>query len=247
METAPHQDKIQGKTDMDYQKRRKIISIIFLAIFVVFIVVISIILGKNLIGRLSDPEGFRMWVEQHGFWGQLAMIGMVTIQVIVFIIPGEPMEIGAGYAFGGLEGTILCLIGDAIGASIIFTMTRFFGVKMVEAFISREKINSLKFVKDSKRLNLLIFILFFIPGSPKDALTYFIGLTEIKLSTFLLLTTFARIPSVITSTLGGSALGLQNYTFAIIVFCITAVVSLIGCLIYKKISSKHGKENSQDE
>ncbi len=247
METAPHQDKIQGKTDMDYQKRRKIISVISLAVFIAFTIVVSVTIGKNMISRLSDPDGFRMWVEQHGFWGQLAMIGMMALQVIVAIIPGEPMEIGAGYAFGGLEGMILCLIGAAVGSSFVFILTRIFGIKMVEAFISREKINSLKFVKDSKRLNLLIFILFFIPGSPKDVLTYFVGLTEMKLGTFLLLTTFARIPSVITSTLGGNALGLQNYTFAILVFCITAAVSLLGCLIYKKISSKHGKENSQDE
>lgn len=68
----------------------------------------------------------------------------------------------------------------------------------------------LLFLKKEKNLELIIFIIFFIPGTPKDLLTYIAPFTRIKLKTFLLLTTFARIPSVITSTIGGNALSNQN-------------------------------------
>lgn len=231
--------------EKEYIRRKKIISILSFAVFAIFLVVITLTVGKTMIAKLSDPEGFRTWVDNHGFWGQLSMIGMMALQVVVAVIPGEPMEIGAGYAFGGWKGLFLCLIGAAAGSCIVFLLTRAFGVKMVEAFISREKIQSLKFVQDSKRLNLLIFILFFIPGSPKDVLTYFVGLTNMKLTTFLLISTIARVPSVITSTLGGNAIGMKNYTFAIIVFCATAVISLVGVLVYRKISKK-GSDNSHE-
>ena len=84
-------------------------------------------------------------------------------------------------------------------------------------------------------------MVFFLPGTPKDLLTYFVGLTDIKMANFLLLASFARLPSVITSTVGGDALGLGNYTFAVIVFLVAIVLSLIGYLIYTAIGKKRGK------
>lgn len=108
----------------------------------------------------------------------------------------------------------------------------------VEAFFSREQINSLKFLHNHKELDLIVFILLFIPGTPKDIITYFVGLTPMKLRTLILISFFARIPSVITSTIGGDAIGDQNYTFAIIVFVITIIISGIGVLIYRKITKK---------
>ena len=82
-----------------------------LCILIVFFVVVTITIGKPLIQKLQDPESFRSWVDGHHLWGRLAFIGMTILQVVVAIIPGEPMEIGAGYAFGAWEGMFLCLIG----------------------------------------------------------------------------------------------------------------------------------------
>ena len=138
---------------------------------------------------------------------------------------------------------ILCLLGTIVGSAIIYAFTRRFGVKMVEAFISREKFDSSKFIHNSRKLNILIFVLFFIPGTPKDLITYFIGLTPMKLSTFLALSTIARIPSVVSSTLGGNAMGLRNYGVALVVFAITLVISGIGLLIYTKIVKAHQRRH----
>ena len=73
---------------------------------------------------------------------------------------------------------------------------------------------------------------FFIPGTPKDLLTYFVGLTEIKLGTFLAISMVARIPSVVTSTFGGHLLGEGKYITAVVVYAVTAFVSLLGLLGY---------------
>ena len=232
--------------DADYQKRRRIISIVSFLILIAVFVVLTMTVGNQLLQFVSDPEKFRAWIDGKGVWGRLAMIGLMMLQVVVAIIPGEVFEIGAGYAFGAWEGLLLCLIGAAIGSAIIFFFVKLLGVKMVEAFISREKINSLKFIKSSRRLNLLMFILFFIPGTPKDLFTYFAGLTPMKLHTFLMISTIARIPSVITSTIGGHALGTQQYVFAAVVFAITIIVSLIGILVYRRIS-KQEKEKEKEE
>ena len=233
--------------DADYQKRRRIISIVSFLILIAVFVVLTMTVGNQLLQFVSDPEKFRAWIDGKGVWGRLAMIGLMMLQVVVAIIPGEVFEIGAGYAFGAWEGLLLCLAGAAAGSAIIYGFTKLFGTKMVEAFISREKINSLKFINNSKKLELLIFILFFIPGTPKDLFTYFIGLTPMKLTTFLLLSSVARIPSVITSIIGGAALGMQNYEFAVVVFIATAVISGAGVLVYRFLSNRKAEKFQEPE
>lgn len=73
-----------------------------------------------------------------------------------------------------------------------------------------------------------------IPGTPKDLLCYFAGLTDIRLSLWLLICSLGRLPSIVTSTVGGDALGTSNYWFAAAVFAITLVISLVGLLILQK-------------
>lgn len=220
-------------------KRKKLIGIISLLTVVIFSIVIFIFLGKPLIELVSKPQVFRNWVEDFGFLGQIIFILMIVLQVVIAIIPGEPFEIAAGYAFGSIEGTLLCLIGVVIGSIIIFLLVRKFGIMLVEIFFSKEKINSLKFLKNNPKMNMLFFILMLIPGTPKDLFSYFAGLTDIKLSTWITITAIARIPSIITSSVGGSMLGEQKFTLAIIAFGITILLSITGLIIYNKIQAKN--------
>ncbi|MEE0681728.1 MAG: TVP38/TMEM64 family protein [Candidatus Gastranaerophilaceae bacterium] len=220
-------------------RTKRIVGVASIVVFIALMLTLFFTVGKQLIEFVSEPEQFRNWVNESGVWGRIAFVGMMALQIIVAIIPGEPLEIGAGYAFGVWEGTGLCLLGALAGSALVFILVRRLGSKVVYAFFSRDKIEKISFLQDSKKLNLLAFILFLIPGTPKDVMTYFIGITPMKLSTWLLITGTARIPSVVTSTFGGDALGLGNYSLAIWVFAITIAISLIGILVYKKISKKH--------
>jgi len=234
----------QTKPDRELQKalnRRKTASLISITVFVLFTIAVFYFIGEPMLKFVSEPEKFRLWVSEKGFWGKASFVGMTALQVVIAIIPGEPLEIGAGYAFGIWEGTLLCLIGQVIGSIIVFVFIRYIGIRAVEAFFPKDKIQSLAFLKDHKKLDLLVFILFFIPGTPKDILTYFVPLTSMRLSTFLLIMFAARIPSVITSTIGGNALGLQNYQFAAAVFAATILISGIGILIYRRITKQKEK------
>lgn len=234
--------KTLNKTEAS--KRKKIISLISIITFIAVIIAIFIVAGKPITEFVSNPSKFRAWIDSHRFLSRIAFIGMMSLQIIVAFILGEPLEIAAGYAFGFFEGTILCEIGILIGSAIVFLFVRLIGIKAVEVFFPREKIQSIKLLQNTKKLNMLVFIIFFIPRTPKDIVTYFIGLTPMKLSTWLLITVTARIPSVITSTIDGNALGLQNYTAAIWVFAGTAVLSILGMIIYRIISCKETtKEN----
>ncbi len=222
--------------------KKKLSGILIISLIILVFIAFFIFLGKPLISLVSNPQGFRDWIDKFGFWGRLIFIAMVVLQVIIAIIPGEPFEIAAGYAFGMIEGTILSLIGIVIGSVIIFIAVRKFGVKLVELFFSREKINSLKFLNTSKKATLLCFIIMFIPGTPKDLLSYFAGLTKITLPSWIFISAVARIPSVLTSTVGGSLLGEQKYLFAILAFAVTLILSGVGLIIYNKITKDRKDE-----
>lgn len=217
-------------------KHKKLISAAGIALFLLLSLAIFWFVGKPFLAFVSKPEKFRLWVDGHGIWGRLAFLGMMLLQVFVAIIPGEPLEIGAGYAFGAVEGTIFCILGAGIGSALVFLFVRRFGVKAVEVFISQEKIRSVRFLNDPKRLYPLITIAFLLPGTPKDVLCYCAGLTPIRFRHFLWISSICRLPSVVTSVLGGNALGSGNWQAAVWIFLATMAVSLIGLLIYKRIS-----------
>ena len=216
-----------------------------LVLFLVLSGLVCWFAGRPLIRFMNQPELFRQWVDQQGRWAPVAFVGMVVLQVVVAIIPGEPLEIAAGYAFGALEGTLLCILGTWIGGLMVFLLVRRFGTRAVEVFFPLEKLHELRFLKNEKKLTFWVFIVFFLPGTPKDVLCYFVGLTKLPLRTWLLVSAVARIPSIVTSTVGGDALGMQNYTFAAAVFAATLAISGAGILIYRVICRRQEKGEVQ--
>lgn len=230
--------------DNTYQTRRKVVLALSTLIVLALFGWVTFYVGKPLVKLASNPELFRQWIDSHGIWGRLVFLGIQVLQVVVAMIPGEVIEIGAGYAFGAVEGTLLCLVGVAIGSAIIFLLTRKIGARFTELLISREKIAELKWMNSSKKLNQLVFIVFFIPGTPKDLLTYFVGLTPIKLRDFIIISSIARIPSLVSSTFGGHALGDKDYLLAFGIFAITGLVSAGGMWLYNRIIQHKNTKNS---
>lgn len=215
-----------------------------IALFVLLSILICWFAGRSLIHFAKEPELFRDWVDRQGVWGPLLFMGMVILQIVVAVIPGEPLEIVAGYAFGAVEGTLLCLLGAFVGRVAVFLLVRRFGTRAVEVFFPLDKLQSLAFLQNKRRLTFWVFFLFFLPGTPKDVLCYIVGLTDLPLASWLIISAFAPIPSIVTSTIGGDALGMGNYTFAAIVFLITMAVSGLGLLAYRAICQARERSES---
>ncbi len=226
------------------EKQKKCIAGAAFAVFLLFAALVGWFIGRPMIRFVSEPERFRAWVDASGVWGRVLFVGMTALQVVVALIPGEPLEIGAGYAFGMVEGTLLTMLGIALGSAAVFGLVRRFGVALVEVFFSTEKIRSMKWLRDSRRLNLITFAAFFIPGTPKDLLTYFMGLTPIRFADYFWIATLARIPSIVTSTVGGNALNTEDYTGAAIIFAATAVVSIGGILVWRALERRRAVEKA---
>ena len=217
------------------EKQKRWIAGTGIFLFLLLSVMICIFAGKPLIQFVQEPERFRAWVDEQGILAPIAFLGMLVLQIVVAVIPGEPLEIAAGYAFGAVEGTLLCLFGAFLGRVAVFLLVRKLGARAVDVFFPLDKLNELKFLQNKRRLTLWVFFLFFLPGTPKDVLCYVVGLTDLPLRSWLIISAIAPLPSIVTSTIGGDALGMGDYGFALLVFVITVVISGLGLLAYHLI------------
>lgn len=195
--------------------------------------------GRPMTDLVRNTQLLESWLDSLGWTGRLAYAGMVCFQVIVAIIPGEPLELAAGYAFGALEGTLVCLAGIIVGSAIVFGLVRLFGVRLVRLFFSTEKIRSMRLLNDPKRLFILASILMILPGTPKDLLTYCVGLTKMPFPTWMLICSVGRIPSIITSTLCGNAVRDGRYLLAATVFLVTALLCGVGLALFARLRACH--------
>lgn len=226
-----------------YERRRKVLALISLGVVLVLVGLLTLFMWRWL--SSFSQEDFRAYIRSYGAAGWLILLGLQILQVFVALIPGELIETAGGFIFGPILGTLLCYAGLTIGSTIIFLLTRRFGTQLAEVFISREKINDLRFINTEKKRDRLIFLMFFIPGTPKDLLTYFVGLTDIKLGSFLVISLVARIPSVLSSTFGGHLLGEGKYWGAVILYAITGGLSVLGLWLYKIILRRRQKNTTQ--
>ncbi len=213
------------------------------------LLVIALFIGITIylfpvIKNLSTTQGqieFKQKVESSGTWGLMALFGLQVAQIFLIIVPGEPIEILAGMCYGGIWGAVFIMISAGIISTIIFLLVRKFGRKFVYDFCDKEKVAKIennKLFQNPKKIEIIMLILFLIPGTPKDLLVYVAGLLPIKPLRFILISTFARFPSVITSTLAGENLAIGDWKMSIILY--VGILLLVAIIIF--IISKLDKD-----
>ena len=218
------------------KKAFKIIMLILIIAIIVAIIYYLFPVVKNL----STPEGqvaFKEKISNSGVLGFLMLFGLQFAQIFLFIIPGVPIEILAGICYGPIWGTIFVMISAAIITLFIYLLVHKFGRKFIYDFCGEEKIKKIenaKVFKNPKSISFIIFILFFIPGTPKDLFTYIAALLPIKPLNFIIISTIARFPSIISSTLAGDNLLAGNWQMSLIIYGATFLIVGIAILIMRK-------------
>jgi len=221
---------------MEKKTKLKIFKITLLVIVIIVLTAITIYLFPA-IKNLSTKEGqiaFKQKVTSSGIYGLSLLFLIQLAQIFLFILPGEPIEILAGMCYGWFWGTIFIMLSSAVISSLIFILVRKIGKQFVYDFSDEEKIKKLEnneLFKNPKKIELIFFILFLLPGTPKDLLTYLAGLLPIKFRRFVVISTIARIPSIVTSTIAGANIAVGDWKKGIILYgIIVAVVLLFLCI-----------------
>ena len=224
------------------EKKKRILRVTLSCLVLAGILAALTVLALPYVRRLSDPETQQMirgWIEERGLWGILILLGLQVLQVVIAFIPGEPMELIAGALCGALGGAVLCLAGTMLASACIFALSRRYGRRLL-AFLGfgEKRVAQWKWLQQDDRdgkADLVIFLIFLIPGTPKDMLTYVVGMTRISLRRFLGLSTLARVPSVLSSTLIGSSVIQGEGETALILLLVTGLVGIVGIEMREKI------------
>lgn len=211
-----------------------------MTILAIAIIVGIIIYMFPVMRELSTKEGqlaFKEKVSSSGILGLLMLFALQVAQIFLIIIPGEPIEILAGMCYGPIWGTVFIMVSAGIISTIIFFLVRKYGKRFVYNFCDKEKVAKIensKLFKNPNKIEMIMFILFLLPGTPKDLLVYIAGLLPINPVKFVLISVFARFPSVISSTLAGANLAVGDWKKSIVMYLAIVLVAIIVILIANK-------------
>ena len=219
--------------------RKRVLAILLLVAIFTVVIVLSFLICKPMLEMAENPAEFRAYMHDKKPWSIVMFMICMFLQVVAAVIPGGPFEVAAGYAFGTVMGSIIADVAMTIGSLFVFLMVRKFGMRFVELFVSKDKLDQVKFLKYSPKRDLVTFILFLIPGTPKDIITYFIGFTDMKLPVWIAITFIGRFPAIFLSAIGGSALNNGNYIRLFIIGALIIVTFLVGSICYYFWHMKH--------
>jgi len=198
----------------------------------------------------SSVRKLEDWVRASGPLAPIVFIAIQVFQVVVFVVPGEVAQIAGGYLFGAWQGTLYSVIGLAIGSTIDFFLARLLGVPFVNNLFSAEKVGKLKSTLGSPGSKAVLFLLFLIPGIPKDALCYVSGLSPLRFRFFLLASMVGRLPGVVGSSIIGSSAADEKWFVAGAVFGGAAALFAAGFFFRRtiekwlhKLSMHHHRSN----
>ena len=211
---------------------------------IIFIFAIAIMIGLTIylfpvMKNLSTHEGqvaFKEKVNNSGIYGFLTLLGLQFAQILLVILPGEPLEILAGMCYGTIGGMLFLFFSVGLTTTIIFELVRKFGKELIYQNFNKEKIDKIensKIFQNPKKIEVILAVCFAITGAPKDILVYIGGLLPIKPLRFILISTFCRFPSIISSTIVGEYFSEGNWKVSMIVYGVTFALTIVSLLIIR--------------
>ena len=219
--------------DGSANNNRKIIAILKLILLVLIVAGIpAFIYLKYGSGAFSKDTASRVieYLKQNRSIAFLLIIGLQVIQVVVCFLPGQPIQFAASYMFGVGRGFLLSITGAVIGTTISFFLAKLLGSEAMHIFFGEEKVKEYQRRLNSGRGLMLAFLIYLIPGVPKDLVSYAAGISEMKFRPFLLVATVGRSPAMLGSLLLGYFYGDQNYR-AMIALAVIIIIILLICFI----------------
>jgi uncharacterized membrane protein YdjX (TVP38/TMEM64 family) len=175
----------------------------------------------------SSKKRLRRFLVSFGPYSAAVFTLLQALQVVIAPIPGELTGVVGGYLYGNAFGFLLSTLGLTLGSWVAFELAKGLGRPFVERLVKKEIIAKFNFVTTNIGVTTC-FLLFLLPGFPKDYLCYVLGLSRMELGTFLIISTLGRMPGTYLLTLQGASIRSHEYSMAVIVAVISVVVIFFG-------------------
>ena len=229
--------------------KRILINGSILLAFIIISIVLTIVLFPVLKEYQTEEglQGLKNFASEMGILGMLILFLIQVIQIVIPFLPGQFIELTVGALYSPIVAISILSLGLIVATIIIYYLGKWIGRPFISLFLSEENEQKYSFLKNSRKLEMVFFILFLIPGTPKDVLIFFLPLLNLKLNRFIILSLIARIPGWILDVYMGHSFFEKNYTLLIIVFILMVLVAIFGYIYKDKIMNYLKKESNIEE
>lgn len=227
--------------------RADVFRAVGLLLLVLVMVIVTVSLWPVISSVFNDQgrENLIKNIRNVGPLGVLMLLGLEFVQIVVAFIPGEVVQVVAGALYGPWIGALIILVGCVLSTWFVYEVVHRLGQPFVEEMVSTKHLSRFREFEKSGKLSVMVFVLFLIPGLPKDVFTYLVPLTSMPRREFLTLATIARSPGVFMSTFAASGLVKGNIVQSVVVFAIVGVVALVGILNRERILDWLGRKDRE--
>lgn len=204
-------------------------------LFIVAVVVLAIVFRSSWMAFFSSRTDVQEWIASYGAVAPLIYIAVQVFQVVIFIVPGEVIQITGGYLFGIGLGTLYSLIGITVGSGIDFYMARLLGRSFVEGVFGENQVARFDAFTSSRGPQTAFFLLFVIPGIPKDVLVYVAGISRMRFGQFLLVTMAGRLPGILGSAVIGDSVAAGRWVLGAVIFGVSCLLFVLGVVFRRRL------------
>ncbi|WP_270296819.1 TVP38/TMEM64 family protein [Eggerthella sinensis] len=230
-----------AKTNNTSLRNRRVAVLVALFAFVGIVGVLALLFGRDVLAFLTDGRRVQEQVDRMGPLAPVVFGALVVIQEVTVLVPSEPLELAAGYAFGFWKGSLIYLAASVVGCIAIIAVVRFGGDRVLELILTSKRRAQLARLREAQKFDLAILVCFFIPGVPKDLMAYLAAFAGMRPVHLVAITTAGRLPSVLAVTLASSFAAAGDWRATALVFGVTAVAVVVGVLLYHRFKRHHAK------
>lgn len=214
--------------------------ILVLSVFVL----IGYMYFKKYFYFFKDPQKIKNWVLSYGKFSFAAFMLLQILQVVVFFIPGEIVQIAGGFIYDTVGGALISLTGITIGSMLAFAVASYFGKKFIRKIVSEKDLKFFDKILKFGSAKYVVFLIYLIPGIPKDVVAYICGISDISWRDFLIFSTLGRIPGIFISAYFGATIHTGNRVILIAISVAMTALFAIGVFKGEKIINKLTKKQS---
>lgn len=214
----------------------------YLKFFILILILVGIpayiwFFQRDFLMEFSNLEHIENYLKAHEKTSAIIYLSAQALQIIICFIPGQWLQIAAAYFYGIWVGILFSIIGAVIGSTIAYFLAVILGRDAIHIIFGEEKVSKMVEWMNTKKAAVLLFIIFLLPGVPKDVTAYIAGISDFKLKNFLIISTAGRIPAMFGSLIIGRAIATHNYGLAIGIGVLALILFALGIIYRKKIDA----------